>query len=50
MSQKAAARAVLGFEPMTGRLPVSIPGFYAYGHRVGEEHLAQGPQTGGSVR
>ena len=34
VAQAAAARAVLGQAPMTGRLPISIPGYYAYGHRV----------------
>lgn len=33
-AQRAAAEALLGVHPMTGRLPVTIPGFYAYGHRV----------------
>jgi beta-N-acetylhexosaminidase len=53
-SQDAAAKALLGLAPMTGRLPVTIPGFYAYGHRVGEERLASAPgsepSTTGSVR
>lgn len=53
-SQDAAAKALLGLAPMTGRLPVTIPGFYAYGHRVGEERLAAAsgnePSTTGSVR
>ena len=35
----AAAEAVLGHSHMTGRLPISIPGFYAYGHRV-EDRMA----------
>ncbi|MBN1962771.1 MAG: beta-N-acetylhexosaminidase [Deltaproteobacteria bacterium] len=39
-SQEAAAKALLGLAPMTGRLPVTIPGYYAYGHRVGEEHAS----------
>jgi beta-N-acetylhexosaminidase len=38
-AQIAAADAVLGHSHMTGRLPISIPGFYAYGHRV-EDRLA----------
>ena len=42
-SQDAAAKALLGLAPMTGRLPVTIPGFYAYGHRVGEDRLAAAP-------
>ena len=33
-AQAAAAEAVLGRLSMTGRLPVSIPDFYAYGHRI----------------
>lgn len=32
--QAAAAEALLGNAPMTGRLPITIPGFYEYGHRV----------------
>ncbi len=48
--QDAAARALLGTEPMTGRLPVTIPGFYAYGHRVGEERVVEVPSAGASVR
>ncbi len=42
-AQEAAARALLGQAPMTGRLPVTIPGLYSYGHRVGEEKLAVAP-------
>ncbi|MCK5687694.1 beta-N-acetylhexosaminidase, partial [Myxococcota bacterium] len=38
-AQEAAARAVLGESPMTGRLPISIPGYYPYGHRV-EDRMA----------
>jgi beta-N-acetylhexosaminidase len=34
MAQISAAHAVLGQVPMSGRLPISIPGFYPYGHRV----------------
>jgi beta-N-acetylhexosaminidase len=43
-AQVAAAEAVLGHARMTGRLPISIPGFYAYGHRV-EDRLAQVPSA-----
>ena len=39
VAQVAAAEAILGEAKMTGRLPVSIPGFYSYGHRV-EDRLA----------
>lgn len=35
-SQAAAARAILGGAPMTGRLPVTIPGYYRYGHRANQ--------------
>ncbi len=38
-AQIAAAKAFLGITPMTGRLPVSIPGFYAYGHRVDDRRV-----------
>jgi beta-N-acetylhexosaminidase len=34
MAQISAAHALLGQVPMSGRLPISIPGFYPYGHRV----------------
>lgn len=43
-AQVAAADAVLGHTRMTGRLPISIPGFYAYGHRV-EDRLAAAPSA-----
>jgi beta-N-acetylhexosaminidase len=33
-AQRAAAKAILGKSAMTGRLPVTIPGFYEYGHRA----------------
>lgn len=33
-AQKAVADVLLGRAMPTGRLPVSIPGFYAYGHRI----------------
>jgi beta-N-acetylhexosaminidase len=49
-SQQAAADALLGLAPMTGRLPVSIPGFYAYGHRVGDDKVAFAPLSSASVR
>ncbi len=49
VTQTAAANAVLGRAPMTGRLPISIPGFYAYGHRV-EDQMAQVPSTSSSLR
>jgi beta-N-acetylhexosaminidase len=32
VAQRAAAEALLGRTPMGGKLPVTIPGFYAYGH------------------
>lgn len=44
VAQEAAARAVLGQSKMTGRLPVSIPGFYAYGHRVEDRAGAIAPE------
>jgi beta-N-acetylhexosaminidase len=49
MAQVAAAHAVLGQVPMTGRLPISIPGFYPYGHRV-ERAVAGLPAVSASVR
>ncbi len=39
-AQRAAADALVGGYAMTGRLPVTIPGFYEYGHRV-ENRVAQ---------
>ena len=41
-AQNAAAEAVLGKQPMRGRLPVSIPGFYAFGHRI-EDRVSVAP-------
>ncbi len=41
-AQEAAAMGLLGQVRMTGRLPVSLPGMYPYGHRI-EEHLAVKP-------
>ncbi|MFC1611595.1 beta-N-acetylhexosaminidase [Myxococcota bacterium] len=49
MAQVSAAHAVLGQVPMTGRLPISIPGFYPYGHRV-ESPVASLPTVSASVR
>ncbi|OGQ89975.1 MAG: hypothetical protein A2289_17175 [Deltaproteobacteria bacterium RIFOXYA12_FULL_58_15] len=49
VTQIAAANAVLGQSPMTGRLPISIPGFYDYGHRV-ESQVASLPFNSSSVR
>lgn len=40
--QAAAAEAILGRAPMTGRLPITIPGFYEYGHRVENQFAAGG--------
>jgi beta-N-acetylhexosaminidase len=40
VSQHAAARALLGHAPMLGRLPISIPGHYPYGHRVEDKFAA----------
>ena len=40
VAQIAAAQALLGETRMTGRLPVSIPGFYSYGHRVEDRIVA----------
>ncbi len=49
MAQASAAEAVLGRTPMTGRLPISIPGFYPYGHRV-DDAVAALPVVSASVR
>ena len=50
MELNAAADAVLGKFPMTGRLPISIPGFYAYGHRVEDRLAGDVALPRGSVR
>jgi len=34
VAQRAAARALVGEETPTGRLPITIPGLYAFGHRA----------------
>ncbi len=47
-AQSAAAEAMLGKVPMTGRLPISIPGFYPYGYRV-ESELAMGAMAPSEV-
>jgi beta-N-acetylhexosaminidase len=47
-AQAAAAEAVLGQTPTTGRLPVSIPGFYPYGYRV-EESANKNPPASASA-
>ena len=49
-AQEAAAEAVLGEITMHGRLPVSLPGFYPYGHRVDERYASVVPPTTASVR
>ncbi len=41
-AQRAAADALVGGQAMTGRLPVTIPGFYNFGHRV-EDRMAEAP-------
>lgn len=33
-SQAAAAEAILGRAPITGKLPITIPGFYDFGHHI----------------
>ena len=40
-AQAAAADAVLGRQPMSGKLPVSIPGMYSYDHRVEQDRDSQ---------
>lgn len=49
-AQEAAAEAVLGEIAMRGRLPVSLPGFYPYGHRVDERYASIEPPITASVR
>lgn len=49
-AQEAAADAMLGRFPMTGRLPISIPGYYAYGHRVEDRLAGEVRAEAGSVR
>lgn len=50
VAQGAAAEAILGRAPMTGRLPISIPGFYSYGHRVEDRVAGTTARTASSVR
>jgi len=50
MAQVSAAHAVLGQAPMSGRLPISIPGFYPYGHRVDTTVAGMPPAPSASVR
>ncbi|GIV59015.1 MAG: beta-N-acetylhexosaminidase [Rhodothermaceae bacterium] len=42
-SQKAAAQALFGMSPVGGRLPVTIPGHYAYGEGLSLEQVALRP-------
>ena len=44
-AQEAAAMGLLGQVHMIGRLPVTLPGMYAYGHRVEERLAAGAPQN-----
>jgi beta-N-acetylhexosaminidase len=49
--ERAAARAVLGAAPITGRAPVSLPGFFAVGD--GLQRAVAGPAatpTSGGAR
>lgn len=48
-AQHAAVDALLGRAPMTGRLPITIPGFYQYGHRA-DDRFAAGTAPTASVR
>jgi beta-N-acetylhexosaminidase len=47
-SQQAAARALLGFNAITGKLPISLPPFAAFGH--GESRVATRRDAVSSVR
>jgi beta-N-acetylhexosaminidase len=48
VSQRAAARALLGAAPITGQLPITIPGVAGYGAGLRREMLAT-PQPAGST-
>ncbi len=41
LSQRAAARALLGLEPITGRLPISLPPAYGAGHGLQRAAIAR---------
>jgi beta-N-acetylhexosaminidase len=40
-AERAAVRAILGMIPITGKLPVSLPGFYSIGHGLSRAAMAQ---------
>lgn len=42
LSQRAAARAILGLAPITGQLPITIPGVAPYGTGLRREPLSAG--------
>jgi len=47
--ERAAARAVLGAAPITGRAPVSLPGFFAVGDGI-QRGAVPAPTTTGAAR
>jgi beta-N-acetylhexosaminidase len=49
MAQSAAGLALLGDNPPQGKLPVSIPGLFSYGHGLGYAAAADPPRQGGSL-
>ena len=44
--ERAAARAVLGLAPVTGRAPVSLPGFFAVGDGIQRAAAGAAPASG----
>ncbi len=46
VSQKAAARALVGEAAISGRLPISLPPFYRIGEGLGRDALAEVPRLG----
>jgi beta-N-acetylhexosaminidase len=44
--ERAAARALLGLAPVTGRAPVSLPGFFAVGDGIQRAAAGGAPASG----
>jgi beta-N-acetylhexosaminidase len=45
VSQRAAARALLGLSPITGQLPITIPSVAGYGAGLRRDVLVTSAQT-----
>ena len=48
VSQRAAAQALLGEAPITGRLPISLPPFHRLGEGIGGAREPVAPGSGGA--